>query len=43
MGVNELAELLLKVGFAFFLFDVVVEVANHYKENELARTEGAEI
>ena len=39
MGVHEIVELLLKVGFAFILFDVVVEVANHYKENELALTE----
>ena len=29
MGVHEIAELLLKVGSAFMLFDVVVEVANH--------------
>jgi hypothetical protein len=43
MGVHETAELLLKVGFAFILFDMVVEVANHYKENEIARTEGDEI
>lgn len=43
MGVHEIVEVLLKVGFAFILFDMVVEVANHYKENELARTEGDEV
>lgn len=32
MRVHEIAELMLKVGFAFILFDVVVEVANHDRE-----------